>query len=238
MLVQTAEEIFSDAPSARLLPSSIIRPAPRGLFRLVASKRSPDPRAFSTDEKAGLSQLTLEPDSPWRWSPRTTWSPGAAHPRGATLFFMSRILITGMSGAGKTTVLRELSRRGHRTVDTDYDGWVLPDGTWDEPRISALLASSSSLVVSGTVENQVRFYHRFSAVVLLSAPVEVLIQRVSIRTNNTYGRSEADQSAIRQYVLDVEPLLRDGATLELDACRPVADLADDVERIMAESGHM
>ncbi|MFC9773440.1 MULTISPECIES: AAA family ATPase [unclassified Pseudarthrobacter] len=148
---------------------------------------------------------------------------------------MSRILITGMSGAGKTTVLHELSRRGYRTVDTDYDGWVLPDGTWDEPRVSALLASSSSLIVSGTVENQGRFYGRFSAVVLLSAPVEVLIQRVSARTNNSYGHSDADQSAIRQYVLDVEPLLRDHATLELDARRPVADLADDVERLMPDA---
>jgi shikimate kinase len=135
-----------------------------------------------------------------------------------------------MSGAGKTTVLQELSRRGYRTIDTDYDGWVLPDGTWDEPRMSALLASDLSLVVSGTVENQRRFYDRFAAVVLLSAPVEVLIDRVSVRTNNRYGRSEDDQSAIRRYVLDVEPLLRNGATLELDGRRPVAELADEVER--------
>jgi dephospho-CoA kinase len=50
---------------------------------------------------------------------------------------MPRILITGMSGAGKTTVLDELSRRGYRTIDTDYDAWVLPDGTWDEQLMSA-----------------------------------------------------------------------------------------------------
>ncbi|MDQ0770969.1 shikimate kinase [Pseudarthrobacter defluvii] len=148
---------------------------------------------------------------------------------------MPRILITGMSGSGKTTVLQELSRRGYRTIDTDYDGWVLPDGTWDEPRMSTLLASHSSLVDSGTVENQGRFYDRFSAVVLLSAPVEVLIERVSVRTNNTYGSSEADQSAIRKYVLDVEPLLRNGATLELDGRRLVPELADWVERLITES---
>lgn len=151
------------------------------------------------------------------------------------LAVMARVLITGMSGAGKTTVLRELSRRGYRTIDTDYDGWVLPDGTWDEPRMSALLMSDLSLVVSGTVENQRRFYSRFAAVVLLSAPVEVLLGRVSARTNNPYGRSETDQSAIRKYVLDVEPLLRNGATLELDGRRPVADLADEVERLV--TGH-
>ncbi|BCW65518.1 hypothetical protein NicSoilB4_02810 [Arthrobacter sp. NicSoilB4] len=146
---------------------------------------------------------------------------------------MARVLITGMSGAGKTTVLQELSRRGYRTVDTDYDGWVLPDDTWDEPRMSALLASELSVIVSGTVENQRRFYDRFSAVVLLSAPVDVLIDRVSARADNPYGNSEDDQTAIRQYVLDVEPLLRKGATHELDGRRPVTDLADEVAHLVS-----
>ncbi|HTZ43323.1 MAG TPA: hypothetical protein VMB79_05620 [Jatrophihabitans sp.] len=35
----------------------------------------------------------------------------------------SRVLLTGMSGTGKSTVLGELGRRGHRVVDTDYGGW-------------------------------------------------------------------------------------------------------------------
>jgi hypothetical protein len=95
-----------------------------------------------------------------------------------------------MSEEEKTTVLQELSRRGYRTIDTDYDDWVLSDDTWDEPRMSALLSSDMSLVVSGTVENQSRFYDRFAAVVLLSAPVEFLIGRVSPRTDNPYGNSE------------------------------------------------
>jgi dephospho-CoA kinase len=149
---------------------------------------------------------------------------------------MSRVLITGMSGAGKTTVLQELSRRGYRTIDTDYDGWVLSDGKWDEPRMSALLASDSSLVVSGAVDNQNHFYDRFANVVLLSVPVEVLIERVSGRTKNPYGNSEADQSLIRQHVLDVEPLLRNGATIELDGQRLVSELADEVERLIGPSG--
>ena len=71
---------------------------------------------------------------------------------------MARVLVTGMSGTGKTTVLDELRRRGHRAIDTDYDGWVLADGTWDEPRMRQLLESEPDVVVSGTVENQGRFY--------------------------------------------------------------------------------
>ena len=36
---------------------------------------------------------------------------------------MPIVLVTGMSGAGKSTVLAELERRGHRVVDTDVPGW-------------------------------------------------------------------------------------------------------------------
>ncbi|WP_246670005.1 ATP-binding protein [Arthrobacter zhaoguopingii] len=104
--------------------------------------------------------------------------------------------------------------------------------------MAAYLASNSSVVISGTVENQGRFYNRFEAVVLLSAPVEVLIERVSTRTSNPYGNVETEQSVIRQQVLDVEPLLRQGATLELDGRRPLSELADAVERLMESAGHV
>jgi len=144
---------------------------------------------------------------------------------------MARILVTGMSGAGKSTLLGELAQRGHLTVDTDYDGWELPGAVWDEPRMSELLARHDDVVVSGTAENQGRFYDRFEHVVLLSAPVEVLIERVPTRTNTPYGRSPDQQAEIRQYVVEVEPLLRRGATIELDARRPVGELADAIEAL-------
>jgi shikimate kinase len=142
---------------------------------------------------------------------------------------MARVLVTGMSGAGKSTLLEELRRRGHRTVDTDDDGWELPDRTWDEPRMHRLLASHADLVVSGTVENQGRFYEEFEHVVLLSAPLPVLLARVRTRTNNPYGSTPDQQAELAGYVATVEPLLRRGATLELDGRRPTSDLADVVE---------
>jgi shikimate kinase len=137
-----------------------------------------------------------------------------------------------MSGAGKTTVLDELHRRGHLTVDTDYDDWVLADGSWDERRMSELLARQPDVIVSGTVENQGRFYDRFEHVVLLSAPIDVLIGRVSRRTNNPYGGTAEEQAEIAKYVRTVEPLLRGGATVELDGRKPVTELADLIEDLL------
>lgn len=137
-----------------------------------------------------------------------------------------------MSGTGKSTLLDALDRRGHRTVDTDHGGWVLPDATWDEPRMTRLLDEFPDVVVAGTVENQGAFYDRFRHVILLSAPLEVLLERVAARTTNPYGSTPADRREIARYTATVEPLLRVGATRELDATRPVASLADEVEEML------
>lgn len=137
-----------------------------------------------------------------------------------------------MSGAGKTTVLGELRRRGRLTVDTDYGGWERPAGFWDEERMTRLLAEHRDVVVSGTVSNQGRFYDRFEHVVLLSAPVDVLLDRCRRRTDNPYGKSVEQQEEIRRYAAEVEPLLRRGATLELDGRLPVSRLADLVESLL------
>lgn len=145
---------------------------------------------------------------------------------------MARILITGMSGTGKSTILAVLSARGWRTVDTDYDGWTDGNGgPWDELRMSGLLASNSEVVVSGTSENQARFYDRFEHVVLLSAPVDVLIERVRRRTDNPFGQSADQQQRIRSDLAEVEPLLRRGATVELDAQLSVDLLVDAIESL-------
>jgi len=145
---------------------------------------------------------------------------------------MTRVLLTGMSGAGKTTVLEGLALRGYLTVETDVDGWTLPDGTWDEPRMTGLLAEHPEIVVSGTVANQHHFYDRFDHVVLLSAPLEILLLRVRDRTNNPYGKSAEQQAEIEHYVETVEPLLRRGATCELDGRDSVDRLVDAMEGML------
>jgi shikimate kinase len=148
---------------------------------------------------------------------------------------VSRILITGLSGAGKSTLLEELVWRGHAVVDTDYDGWTLPTGLWDEPRVEALMQAKQSIVVSGAVDNQGRFYPYFEYVILLSAPIDVLLDRVSTRTNNPFGKSREEQDQLRRYAVEVEPLLRAGATLELDSRRTTVDLADEIENLPEEA---
>lgn len=136
-----------------------------------------------------------------------------------------------MSGTGKSSALAELERRGFRTVDTDEPGWTVEDADggrwWDEERIAQLLATDGpTLYVSGTVSNQGRFYDRFDAVVLLSAPAELLLERIATRATNDYGKSAEERELIRAHIREVEPLLRASCTHEIDATQPLAEVVE------------
>jgi adenylate kinase family enzyme len=149
---------------------------------------------------------------------------------------VKRVLITGMSGTGKSSLLHELAARGYRTVDTDYGGYfqtVDGERLWREDRIDALLASAPDelpgvLFVQGTTRNQIRFYPRFDRIVLRSAPAEILVGRLTTRTTNPYGKDPAELAETLQYQQTVEPLLRAAATLEMVTTVPVARVADIV----------
>ncbi|HTX32815.1 MAG TPA: AAA family ATPase [Solirubrobacteraceae bacterium] len=144
---------------------------------------------------------------------------------------MRRVLLTGMSGTGKSTALGELHRRGFRVVDTDEPGWTVwdeeDDGyVWREDRIAELLSAEDgpTLYVSGTVSNQGRFYPQFDAVVLLSAPKEVLLRRIDSRTSNAYGKTPEERRLVLRHLKEVEPLLRATCTHEIDASQPIDEV--------------
>ncbi len=60
------------------------------------------------------------------------------------------------------------------------------------------------LYVSGTVSNQGRFYERFDAVVLLSAPANVLLTRIETRSTNAYGKTAAQRECAAPMALAVD----------------------------------
>jgi hypothetical protein len=138
-----------------------------------------------------------------------------------------------MSGTGKSSALVELGARGFRVVDTDSREWSRFEAStdewlWREDRIAELLAVEDErpLYVSGCMSNQGRFYDRFDAVVLLSAPVDVMLDRIGSRTTNDYGKSPRERALVLEHVATVEPLLRATCTHELDASQPLADVVD------------
>ena len=159
---------------------------------------------------------------------------------------MKRVLLTGMSGTGKSTLIGALAARGYKAIDTDTDEWstwvAVPrqpdqqdageerDWVWREDRIYRLLATADAdvLFVSGCKSNQDVFYVQFDHVVLLSAPLPVLLERLTTRTTNPYGKHPDERAQVLEYARTVEPLLRRTASLEVDTRASVEQVIETI----------
>ena len=164
---------------------------------------------------------------------------------------MRRVLLTGMSAAGKSTITAALAARGYKAVDLDNGTWshwveVAGDDTpgapveagrdwvWRDDRVADLLANEDAevLVISGCSPNQGQFYPLLDAVVLLSAPEALVIERLASRSGNDYGKGAGETERVLDLIREVEPILRAGATHEIDTSAPLAEVLEMVLRIV------
>lgn len=166
---------------------------------------------------------------------------------------MKRVLLTGMSGTGKSTVIGALATQGYQAIDADTDDWSAwapiahaaeasdssteetgvwrtQDWLWREDRIHRLLATAAVdlLFLSGCAPNMAKFYAQFDHIILLSAPLHVLRQRLATRTTNTYGKHPDELARVLRQVQTVEPLLRRVASLEVDTSAPLAQVMQTI----------
>jgi hypothetical protein len=97
---------------------------------------------------------------------------------------------------------------------------------WREDRVAELLAIEDAevLFVSGCSSNQGQFYSQLDAIVLLSAPAEVIVDRLARRTTNSFGKRPEELARVLSDIEAIEPMLRRGATLEIDATRPLEEV--------------
>lgn len=157
---------------------------------------------------------------------------------------MKRVLLTGMSGTGKSSVIRELATLGYQAIDAD-DGWCeqLPDGRqrWREDAIAGLLDTEDAdvLFIAGCEENQVRFHPRFDLIILLRTPAQTMIGRLAARTGNPYGKAPGDMDRILGDLAAVEPLPRKAADHEICTTTPLTDVVAKVLQLtgLSPDGH-
>lgn len=145
-----------------------------------------------------------------------------------------QVLITGVSGNGKSGVITMLRYLGYVGIDMDEPGYSFRAESghqlWNESRLQEALASRSAepVFVGGCAENQVKFYPQFTHVILLSAPLTVLLARLENRGGDPEAGRQAEREQVRHNLAMLEPLLRLQADVEITTVQPLADIVTEI----------
>jgi len=169
---------------------------------------------------------------------------------------MPLIYITGIAGAGKSTIKDELRRRGFEAFGTDEDnlaafyhnetgenvGNNVPSSvrteqwrrahSWKVPReaVEELRdrAKDKPIFLCGVVSNDDEFWGLFSQVIALSIDEATLVQRLRDRPNDSYGKLDHELRDVLEWQETAEEAyVKLGAQI-VDSTRPLNEVVDEI----------
>ncbi len=151
-------------------------------------------------------------------------------------------LIEGVSGTGKSSVCRELRRRGYAAVDGDNElayqgnpqtgekteGRSHAHHIWDVEKVQALVSNTEdeATFFCGGSRNFHRFIDLFDGVFILDVDAETLNERLENRLDNDTGKSKGEREFILRLHKTKEDIPRGGVTI--DATRPLEHVVDEI----------
>lgn len=154
-------------------------------------------------------------------------------------------LIEGVSCTGKTTVCRELQRRGYQAVNGDtelaYQGdpeTGEPTNTalhenhlWNVDKVRAIVTDQGEPVtfLCGGSRNSSKFIDLLDGIFVLEVDVDTLIRRLDERTEDDWGAGVPDREfslRLHRTQEDVPP-----GGIAIDATAPLAQVVDEILRL-------
>ncbi|MGN6577332.1 MAG: AAA family ATPase [Nocardioides sp.] len=153
-------------------------------------------------------------------------------------------LVEGVSGTGKSSVCRELNRRGYLAIHGDrelaYQGdpetgeatdtALHQHHIWDEGRVRALVADDQEPVIffCGGSRNFSKFIDLFDEVFVLDVDLDTLHRRLDQRPHDEWGSQPAERDLIVRLHQTREDIPSGGVMI--DATRPLPEVVDEILR--------
>jgi hypothetical protein len=171
---------------------------------------------------------------------------------------MSLLYVTGLSGAGKSAVRRELQVRGFAAYGVDEDGyadwinretgepqampaladldfrsWYLThDWVLSLPRITELsrqaAESGGPVFLCGVANGDKEVWHLFTKVIALVADLLTLERRLADRDDNLFGKDPEQLADVATWHNDYEQTYRTFGAKIIDATRPLPQVVDAI----------
>lgn len=154
-------------------------------------------------------------------------------------------LIEGGSGTGKTSVCRELQRRGYHAVNGDtelayqgdpatglpVEGHTHEHHLWRVDAVRALVADTDAPVTffCGGSRNFGDFIALFDGVFVLDVDLETLNQRLDGRAEDEWGGRPSERELVLRLHVTREDVPSEGVVI--DATVPLAQVVDEILRL-------
>ena len=153
-------------------------------------------------------------------------------------------LVEGVSGSGKTSVWRELNRRGYHAINGDRDLAYQGDPEtgeatdtaehehhiWDVGRVQALVTEEHEPITffCGGSRNFSKFIDLFDEVFVLDVDLGTLHRRLDQRPSDEWGSKPSERDLIVRLHRTRQDIPRTGVVI--DATPPLADVVDKILR--------
>ena len=151
-------------------------------------------------------------------------------------------MIEGVSGTGKTTVCRELQRRGFHAINGDRelayqgdpatgeptDGFGHKNHLWRVDQVRALVADRDEELTffCGGSRNFDQFIDLFDEVFVLEVDVDTLNRRLDQRPADEFGHDGEQRELVLRLHRTKEDVPSGGTVI--DATVPIASVVDDI----------
>ena len=171
---------------------------------------------------------------------------------------MKKIYITGISGTGKTTIGKELQKRGYCVFDIDlYElglcSWLdintgekarpkgegkewLDSHAWvcDGEKLKNLINEQKQDVVFavGITSNQGNYLGLFDKVLLLQCNEQTFLNRIDSRIDNNYGKEQSEREHLLGFYKSFEENLLNKGAISVNVDKPISEIVDDIIKII------